>query len=312
MPILRLNADAQGLSLHKSPASASSAIRQAALTTGPVVVMLHGFKYDHTRTSTCPHSIIFGPGAHPDFPHLVQWPRHLGFGAGDPDEGLAIAFGWRARGNIWRAARTARAAGRQLAQVIRTLKQIQPDRPLHIISHSMGSEVAFSALHHLHAGDVDRIIALSAASYRTDVKSAMTTPAGAAANLINVISRENDVFDFMYERLMRPPAPGDVVMGEGLDLPQAINIQLDCNDTLAHLAAIGAPIGAPQATFCHWSSYTRPGALRLYNAILRRPERFSLARLRAGLPDKVAPRYSRLIPWPGLRLPLPAWQKAAS
>ena len=312
MPILRLNAGPEGLSLHGSPAPALPALRRAARGTGPVMILIHGFKYDPDRRPCSPHHTIFGREAHPARATHGSWLRHLGFGTGLRDEGLALAFGWRARGNLWRAERSARAAGQHLAQVIRDMRTLNPDRPVHAITHSMGSEVIFEALHALRPGDISRIVTLTAATYASRAIAAMQTPAGRAAELFNITSRENDVFDFMYERLIAPPARGDRAMGKGLDLPNAVNVQLDCLQTLDTLPRFGGHVAPPGRRVCHWSGYTRPGALRVYARALRAPEAVPLPALRAALPEASAPRWSRMFAPPQGAPSLPLGQKAAS
>ncbi|WP_415921347.1 alpha/beta hydrolase [Tateyamaria sp. SN6-1] len=312
MPILRLNAGPGGLTLNGSPAPAVPALRRAALGTGPVMILIHGFKYDPNHAACSPHTTIFGQGARCARPTHVSWLQPLGFGTGAQDEGLAIAFGWRARGGLWQAQRSAQAAGGHLADVITLLRAAHPARPVHVITHSMGSEVMFEALPALRAGDVGRIIALSGASYASRAMTAMHSPAGRAAELFNVTSRENDLFDFMFERLIVPPVPGDWAMGVGLDLPNAVTLQLDCARSLEVLPRFGGHVGAPARRVCHWSSYTRPGALPFYARALRMPRAVPLSPLRAALPDVVAPRWSRMFARPALRLALPMGQKAAS
>ncbi|WP_299040857.1 alpha/beta hydrolase [uncultured Tateyamaria sp.] len=312
MPILRLNAGPAGLRVHGSPASALSATRAAAAGTGPVMILVHGFKYDPESTTCSPHSTIFGRVPHQDKSNRTQWLRHLGFGTGQPDEGLAIAFGWRARGNLWRAQRSARCAGAALAEVIRTIRTIAPTRPIHAITHSMGSEVIFEALHHLPAHAIQRIVAITGASYTSTAHVALQTPAGRSAEVLNVISRENDLFDLMFERLIAPDVPGDRALGAGLCLPHAVNIQLDCPDTLGALTRFGGHISAPQRRVCHWSGYTRPGALRFYARALRHADRVPLEGLQDVLPNRPAPRWSRIFAVPPLPVPLFEGQKTAS
>lgn len=305
MPILRLNAGADGIALHGSPASASRAIASAAQGTGPVIVMIHGFKYDPDCKRHSPHELIFTGATKPVLNDKVQWLHHLGFGNRDTNEGLAIVFAWRARGSLWRAQRAAVSAGRQLAQVVRNIKDRAPHRPVHVISHSMGSEVVFEALGHLPAGSIERIVALTGASYASRATAAMReTSAGRAASLVNVTSRENDPFDFLFERLIAPPGPGDVAMGQGINLPNAVTLQLDCPRTLATLSQFGGQIAPVARRVCHWSIYTRPGALQFYGRLLRQAEDIPLGALQLALPEAPAPRWSRMLSVPK---PLPFW-----
>ena len=312
MPILRLNAGPDGLSLHRSPASPRSALSTAATGTGPVIILIHGFKYDPDCTDRSPHATIFRRTPHQDNCNKTPWLQNLGFGIGRCDEGLAIAFGWRARGNLWRAQRSARLAGAQLADVIRTIRALAPHRPIHAITHSMGSEVIFEALHRLGSGDIDRIITLTGASYATRAEKALQTHAGQTAELLNVTSRENDVFDFMFERLIAPPSRGDRAMGVGIRAPNAVTIQLDCVRTLATLAHFGGHIARPHRRICHWSGYTRAGALHFYAHAMRNTDAVPLAALQHALPLAPKPRWSRMFAMPDAPVLLPWDKKAAS
>lgn len=312
MPILRLNAGPDGLALHGSPAPARPALRSAAAGKGPVIILIHGFKYDPSASHFCPHSRIFGRTPHPESTHHTQWLRALGFACGHANEGLAIAYGWRARGNIWRAQRSALAAGVALADAIRTIREIAPHRPIHAITHSMGSEVAFEALHHLPAHAVQRIVAITGASYASVVRAAMETPAGRTAELLNVTSRENDVFDAMFEHLIARKTPNDRAMGSGLELPNAVTLQLDCQKTLAALTRFGGYIHAPKRRVCHWSGYTRPGALQFYARALRHSDDVMLHALQDALPGASSPRWSRMFAMPQFPTHLLGSQKTAS
>ena len=312
MSILRLNATSDGLELHGSAGAPGWAIRRAARGTGPMIVLVHGYKYDPARPANNPHSTIFAAANHAMRADYTHWPRHLGFGLGNDAEGLAVAVGWRARGTLWQAQRRAVSAGRHLARAIRLLHKAAPHRPVHVITHSMGSEVAFEALQSLPEGVVGRLITLTGASYRSRAETAMRSPAGRTAELINVVTRENDIFDLMYERLVAPPRRHDTVIGAGLDLPNAVTLQLDCPATLLRLEAFGAHIAKPARRICHWSGYARPGALRFYKRLLRQPGRLSLSDLQNALPRQQSPRWSRLVSFPRGTRPLPSFEKATS
>ncbi|MDA0961723.1 MAG: alpha/beta hydrolase [Proteobacteria bacterium] len=297
MPLILVDAQAQRAQLHaqggNTPLAAAFARRDPS-GRGPVIILLHGRKYRPGTTDACPHRHLFTTSAEAPW----AWSRHLGFGTGHKGEGLGIGFGWNARQSPARALASARAAGLALADTVAAIRAVWPDRPVHMLAHSMGSEVALTALPHLRAGDVARMIFMTGASYRSTAEAALDTPAGRTLELVNITSRENDLFDFLFERLTRAPRPGDRAIGQGLDAPNALTVELDCPRTLRHLSDMGHPVAAPRRRICHWSAYTRPGALRFYAGLLRDGDRLTLPRLRAGLPDAPAPRWSRLLPIP--------------
>ncbi|MEP1518726.1 alpha/beta hydrolase [Ascidiaceihabitans sp.] len=294
MPLLRINATTEGPQLHGSPVPARRVIQTAARSKGPVIIMVHGFKYDPETPRFCPHTSIFdAPLGH----KRDSWPAALGFAGRDPNEGLAVAFAWRARGTLWHALRTAAQAGQNLAQVIAIVKRTAPARAVHVICHSMGSEVFFEALHHLPAHSIQRAIILTAASYQSRASSALHTDAGQALELFNITSRENDLFDAGFETLIKAATPSDRAVGAGLFAPNAVNIEIDCDLTLQRLRLTGADIAPAARRISHWSAYMRPGLMPFYNSLLRRPSETPLAALRHALPPVGSQRFARLLPF---------------
>ena len=310
MPIVRINASADGLRLHTSPRPVWPTLSRANRSDGPIIVMIHGFKYQPGQKQHCPHRHILSldPEALPW--RSPSWPRQLGFGVGNAGEGLAIAFGWQARGALWQAQERGRLAGRALADLLTRLKDQAPDRPIHILAHSLGVDPALEALTHTRPGVIRRIVSITGACYRSRAEDALDSLPGRAAEFINVTSRENDLFDFLFERAITPPRARDRAIGQGLRAPNAVTIQLDCPRTLDHISRLGATVAAPQHRVCHWSGYMRPGVLRFYSNLLRRDGEFNLDRLRQGLPIATAPRWSRIFAPPRLQAPLPFLQKA--
>ncbi len=309
MAMIRINAIGETPVLHGRLTGIDEGLTAVAGVAGPVVVMVHGYKYKPGNPNHCPHRHILSL----DPQHLPwrapSWPRQLGFGLGRSDEGLAVAFGWDARGTLVSAQARALGAGRALARVVKALHDQAPERDIHILGHSLGTEVALEALHHLPAGTVRRVISLTGASYQSRAARALATPAGRTAEFFNVTSRENDAFDFLFETLTRSPERGDRALGQGFEGPNAVTLQLDCLDTLDHLAGMGHPIGLPERRVCHWSSYMRPGALRFYKRLIRQPERTPLPLIQQVLPEVTARRWSRLLALRPLPGPMPIWQR---
>lgn len=309
MPMVRINAD--GAEVVAADGGTLPCLTHAARGAGPVIVMIHGYKYLPGDPVHCPHDLILSLSSDAVRSRLQSWPRQMGFETGRSDEGLGLAFGWNARGALWTAQRRAIEAGRALAKTLARLHRETPDRPIHILCHSMGTEVALEALMHLPAGAVQRVVSMTGACYRARALAALESPAGRTAEFFNMVSRENDAFDFLYERLIAPPVPGDQSIGHGLEAPNAVTLQIDCAETLDLMARLGHRVAPPQQRICHWSSYTRPGILGFYNALLREPARLPLHLLRHGIPARPDPRWSRLLARPVITLPRPALRTAS-
>ncbi|MEM9476488.1 MAG: alpha/beta hydrolase [Pseudomonadota bacterium] len=300
MPVIEINA-IDGVATGSGRAGLSTALRD--LSPGaPVIVLVHGYKYSPRLPASDPHQLLYAlkplRGG-----RTLSWPRHLGFGRGDAREGLCIAFGWHARDTIWHAAGAARAAGATLADVIAEVRQHHRG-PVDLFAHSLGARVALSGLHHLRAGDIGRMILLSGAEFRAQARNAVGTSAGRHAEIVNIISRENDLFDLLFERLLQPPTRFDTAIGTGLpDAPDGWHdLRIDDDATRSALKSLGFRIPPPKRTFCHWSGYMRPGLFALYTAILR--DRLCLRTLSAALPAPAPQRAPRLIPREMPPLPL--------
>ncbi|WP_101065382.1 alpha/beta hydrolase [Roseovarius salinarum] len=313
MPVLRINAGKDALEAHGQPGPVDPLLRKALRGTGPIVVMVHGYKFAPGHAGACPHDHILSLDPPGTCWKALSWPRQLGFGTDRGDEGLAIAFGWRARGSIWRAYREAEIAGHALARLVEALGRLAPHRPVHALAHSLGARVVLSALPQLSAGRLGRVILLAGAEYSTRAAAALDSPAGRAAEIFNVTSRENDLFDFLLERLIAPPRRGDWALGQLMPArPNTLTVQMDHPATLQALRAAGFAIAPTAARVCHWSGYLRPGVFDFYRALLREPARLPLRPLRAALPDRPDPRWSRILAAPALHPPLPSGRRASS
>ncbi len=290
MPLLRINATAQGLTLHDTPQPAARRLCTMASQPGPAIIMVHGYKYRPGSVSHCPHRKIFG--ADPK-----SWPAQLHFGTGLKDEGIGIALGWDARGSLRKVHERATAMGESLAVIVAMLRHHAPNRPVHVIAHSLGAELALSALEHLPSPAIDRMVLLAGASYARRAASCLRTPAGKGLQLLNVTSRENDLFDVAFERLVPAGNPQDKAIGHGIDAPNAATVQLDCPHSLHGLKKLGFDIAPSCRRICHWSAYTRPGVMALYAQFLRNPSAMPFDSLGQTLPRDGTPRWSRFLPY---------------
>lgn len=296
MPLLQINAEPDALRLHNARHSFIPLIRRALRRPGPIVIMLHGYKFAPHHPVSCPHNHILSLDPNRCGWKVKSWPRALGFGEGQPDEGLAIAFGWPARGSIWQACLSADRTALQLAELLQILTDLAPNRPLHILAHSLGARVVLRALPVCGSIPLGRVILLNGAEFGETARTALDSPAGAGSEIINVTSRENDLFDFLLERLVRPPKSGDRCLSQNLpDRANTLTLQLDHPDTVAGLNSAGFSLGPDSYRVCHWSAYLRPGVFDVYKALIRHPERTQLSRLRASLPAAMEPRWSHLV-----------------
>jgi pimeloyl-ACP methyl ester carboxylesterase len=252
----------------------------------PVVVMIHGWRYAPGFAEDCPHGSILSLDPPTCDRRAVSWPRHLGL---DGRSALGIALAWHAKCDPWRAHLRARWTGRALAEIARLVHH-ETGRPIQVIAHSMGARVALAALAKLPPGYIDRMILLAAAETRGRALAALDTPAGRAVEVINVTTRENDLFDAFFEWGVHLGLRTSIGQGLGRVRTNWLDLWIDQPRTLQTLAALGHPLHDPPRRVCHWSPYLRPGTIGLYRALI--DGRLSAQSLPLHRPGR---RWSRLI-----------------
>lgn len=257
------------------------AIRDVGDPRAPIVIMIHGYRYSPSVPSRDPHRQILGLAPAPGTRGIVSWPRRLGLAG---PQGLGLAWGWEAGGTIWGAHKRAAASGLALARVIARLRAAAPDRPVHILAHSLGARVACSALQGLRAGDVHRIVLLAAALSQEEALQASASPAGSHAEVFNMHGAENWLFDTLLRLALpfsgRRLAPGSITTDRWVDL------SLDDPQVLGRLGRLGWRVAPPLARVCHWSGYLRPGVWAFHRALLVTRPLAPLSTIRAAATER--------------------------
>ncbi len=306
MPLLKITARDDRPGLHAAPGDLSQALGNAlAEDPGPVTIMIHGYKYQPGHPRHCPQDTLLSPGLRERRGKRQSWPRHLGF-RGQKGEGIGLGFGWAARGSIRGAYARAAEAGAALGRLMDTVARADPERPIRLIAHSLGARVALSGISCCRHARARSLVLLAAAEFASAARAALSQPAAEGCRVLNVTSRENDLFDFLFEQLVPSGTDADWVLGQARGGLPMVSLQLDDPASLAALRRLGYPIAASERRICHWSPYLRPGVFPLYRAVL--DGNLPLATLRAALPAEHAPRWARL--WPAkARL---TWTRAAT
>jgi hypothetical protein len=280
---IRADAGPAGLQLDRD-----RLLRKLALLpdSAPIVVMVHGWRYAPGIATDCPHGSILSLDPPPRDRRAVSWPRHLGL---DGRSALGIALGWNAKCDPWRAHLRAGWTGPALAEIARQVHG-ETGRSIQVIAHSMGARVALAALPELPPGLITRLILLAAAETRGKALAALETPAGRAVEVVNVTTRENDLFDACFEWGIHLGLRTSVGQGLGVSRPNWHDLWIDQPRSLRELAALGHPLADPPRRICHWSPYLRPGTIGLYRALIE--GRLSARDLPASRPAR---RWSRLV-----------------
>ncbi len=280
----------------------------------PIVVLIHGYKFHPDRPDADPHRSLFSLQPEGGDWRIRSWPEGLGFAEDAGQSGLCVGFAWPAsaphlasllatgRNGFARVYDRAGAYGIRLAELVALLQRLAPGRPVDVLAHSLGARVALAALPHLTQAP-GRMVLLGAAEFGAEARGFLAAArAPRPTQVYNVTSRANDLYDLMLERFAPRRHRGDRAIGAGLGVPHAawLDLQLDRPEVTAWINAQGIPLTAPDARLCHWSFYTREGALAVYQAILRRRPGWDIAGLRgAACFGAQEPRWSRLIPRAG-------------
>lgn len=317
MAYLGITASAHGLRTAEPGADLARAL-DAALADlppgAPIVILVHGYKFDPRIDWRDPHRQLYAFDPPVDARRIRSWPKGLGFTPTGPAGGLCIGFAWPASApllpTLLASGRTGFAAvydragdcGRQLAALIAAIQARAPGRAVDVLAHSLGARVALAALPHLDTAP-ERIILLGAAEFdgrALTFLAAMRAPA--PPQIFNVTARANDVYDLMFESFAPRAGWRERALGLGLGdrRPDWLDIQIDCPDVADWIVRRGIRLTPPTSRACHWSFYTRRGAFDLYQAILRRRPGWDLPSLRA------EPAFARQEPrWSHFRPRLP-------
>jgi hypothetical protein len=277
----------------------------------PVVVLVHGYKFDPRQARADPHRSLFAFHPSDSDWRVRSWPGGLGIEDDAGASGLAIGFGWPATARhvaaLRRHGRTgfavaydrAAAVGCQLAALIALVGRLAPEAPVDLLAHSLGARVALAALPHLERTP-GRMILLGAAELDARVHEALAAMlAPAPPEIYNVTARANDLYDLALECFAPRRSWGERAIGAGLrdPAPYWLDLQLDRPDVTEWVNAQGIALEPSRARLCHWSFYTRDGAMAVYQAILGRRTGWDVASLRqAACFQAQEPRWSRLMP----------------
>jgi hypothetical protein len=277
----------------------------------PVVVLVHGYRFDPGQAAADPHRSLFAFRPPSADRRVRSWPAGLGIADDDGESGLAIGFAWPAavshlaalvrhrRTGFAVAYQRAGALGAGLAALIGLIRSLAPSVPVDVLAHSLGARVALAALPHLDCAPA-RMILLGAAEIDARAHEAlemMRVPV--PPQIYNVTARANDVYDLAFECFAPRRSWGERAVGAGLRNPPPywVDVQLDRADVTRWINGQGIPLTPSRARLCHWSFYTRDGAMAVYQAILRDRSGWDVASLRQRACFQVQePRWSRLVP----------------
>jgi hypothetical protein len=132
----------------------------------------------------------------------------------------------------------------------------------------MGARVALAALPQVAPGQIQRMILLAAAETRGRTLQALDSPAGRGVEVINVTTRENDLFDACFEWGIHFGLRTSIGQGLGRARPGWHDLWIDQPRTVSALAGLGHMLADPPRRICHWSPYLRPGTIALYRALI--------------------------------------------
>ena len=284
MPLIQLKSTGNVPELRDKSGSLRDAISQALTSQpkdAPIVIMLHGLRYDPDMPAHDPATSLYSPVANCRDPRAISWPRHLGFARGRKDEGLCIGLAWKARTWLWTAYQRAAEIGVSLASLVDEIHAVDPKREVVIVAHSLGARVALCALPHLKAGRITRMVFIYGAEFAHVADRQLAAAKSPLPEIINVTSRENWAVDGAFAAVIsgRPWAE-TISSRSGTRCARWIDLPLHDAEALTVLRRAGFCVSTALRKICHWSGYTRPGVFPVYKDFLRATGKIPLAGLR--------------------------------
>ncbi|WP_239450508.1 alpha/beta fold hydrolase [Loktanella sp. S4079] len=237
--------------------------------------MVHGYKYDPSLPRSDPHRQIYAYAPQKTGKRIASWPFQLGL---TPQTALAVGYGWPARGTIWEAHRAAGEAAHDLAGLIQKIRGISPQRPIHIVAHSLGARVTLAALSQCQANDVARVILITPAAFAREMHRTQQSAAGQTAEFFNIHARANFLFDALL--MLALPHWGPPLGIARNEYENLVDLTIDRPQTLNGLNMAGFPMTEPARRICHWSGYLRQDICAVYRALIHRPHETPICYLR--------------------------------
>lgn len=270
----------------------------------PIVIMLHGYRYNPRFGVRDPHRLLYSDEPTARSRKVVSWPRSLGFSKIGPEDGLAIGFGWEG----WRPSRfqtslfparfspayhQAGHTAEHLTVLLEWLSELAPYRKIDIFAHSLGARVALQAVSRHMLPNIGRVILLGAAEFGSVAHDALkNTSRFSTTEFINIVCRENWLYDLLFETLAPETKDMGTSIGRGISTsyPHWLDLSLDAPDALNILSGRGVGLELKSSWADHWGFYTRAGIFLLYRQLLRNRELWALKDLHKELLSAEAPR----------------------
>lgn len=180
----------------------------------------------------------------------MDWPHPDILAQAKASDGLAIQFLWDGLCSNWaapfRAAALYRTAGHRAAefrQLLTLIGEIDPQRKIDIMCHSLGARIGLMALRGLpKTVALSRVVCVSAVEFSAPTLVAVHAMQGRNVDFFNITTEEQPFFHQMMQRFGPQPGPKDLLLSRGFAFPQAnwFEIRLDVPAVRNPLSQIGA------------------------------------------------------------------------
>ncbi|GLQ34583.1 hypothetical protein GCM10007939_08660 [Amylibacter marinus] len=161
----------------------------------PITLMVHGAGFSPFSHRANPQETLFGSRGDSTGEKWADraWAMRFAPSTRNPRDCLAITYGWHATGDHWTAASNlmdTRTRAEQeapfLAQLLDSLRQIDPARTVNILCHGMGAHLVLLALSRLTASTVARVVLIDAQTFDTDALLALNRPVTKGISFYNM------------------------------------------------------------------------------------------------------------------------------
>lgn len=261
-----------------------------------IVIMVHGAGFSPFSRHSNAQRSLFSRFMAPDKWLDRSWPRRFAGTNCQSEPSLSIGYGWNAIDSSVLSKTNHRAlydaAGAEainFAKFVANVKELAPNRDIHVVACGLGARVVVQSLQYLNDPVLNRVILLGAHEFSTATLTALSSRAAKGARFYNLRSDSLKLVDQRANSEFPKSGPKDQVLALGF-LFQRNNWVDIATATPTHRSQVmrGASFKRSHKAICRWSFGNDRSVDDLITRILHDAPKTDIGHIKSSL-NKVKP-----------------------